>query len=188
MKKKYIFLLIIISLFTMIGCGESSNNSNNDNNTNNINDNNDKNNVEKEVTINNIKYKFIDNGKFHDLSFKYEKYAENFALNDNDDNHKVLVFYQGKTNNDLFRITLSYYKDKEIKEILDRYKLDTNAKTKNYNNINWYNYREETENYIIQYYFYQNKNDSYIAAFSVEKKLKISIDEYINEFMNNVKF
>lgn len=170
MKKKILFLSILISvtLLFVVGCKNSSTSS---------------------VDINGRKFNFIDTYEFNDLKFKYDKNAKDFVLNEKDEEHTGLIFYKEGTEEDLFRVTITSYKDIKIKSILERYELDENSKKTKINGIEWYDYlKTDDSKYRIQVYFYQNKKDSYIISFAVEKKLRISMSEYIKEFMNNVSF
>ena len=178
--KKRVFIIsvtiavLVIELFILTGCKNNS--------------------TEKsisEATINGIKYSLTDSDSFHGMKFKYEKDAKNFNIKGTtQDNNMVLLYLQDGTDDDLFRIVLNYHKDTKVSEELKKFDLDESTPTKNYNNIKWYDWytTEKYKSTIIDVYFYQNGNDTYVISFSTPKSSNFDLDSYVKLFMTNISF
>ena len=179
MKKKILLvLLILIVTFTITGCKNNSKEQATNENNN-------------EVTIDGIKYSFSDSETFHDMKIKYDKNAKNFKKTSLSNNEYVtLVYLQDGTKDDLLRAVLSYHKDTKVSKKLKDYDLDENTPTKTYNNIKWYDWysTEKYKSTILDVYFYQNGNDTYMIAFTTPKNQNFNLNDYVNAFMSNVSF
>ena len=170
MKRKLILVLLaIITLFAFTGC--------NKNETSN-----------KNVTINGIKYNFDSSESFHDMKYKFEKDNKNIKVN-KEENYRGYVINQDNTEEELFRITLSYKKDENVIDAFDSF-ITKNSPKVTYNNMKWYHYydAEKYDNTILNMYFYQNGNDAYSVSFAQVKDKNINLDNYIKTFMSNVSF
>lgn len=175
MKKKIILILLVLTtIFIITGC---------DTNTNK------KTESKKSVTVDGIKYNFDDSDSFHDLKYKFEKDTKNIKVN-KEENHRGYVFYQDGTEDELFRITFSYKKDKDIFNEFDSF-ITKDSPTVTYNNTKWYHYYDDAKKYnntILNFYVHQNGNDAYSISFAEEKDKNIKLDDYIKTFMTNVSF
>ena len=173
MKKKVLFsLLIVLALFVITGCNNKE----------------EKEKSNKSVTIDGIKYNFDDSESFHDMKYKFEKDLKNIKVN-KEENSRGYVFYQEGTEEELFRITFSYKKGKDIFDEFDSF-ISKESPTVTYNNIKWY-YCYDAERYnstILNFYVYQNGNDAYSISFAPKKDKNIDLNDYIKTFLTNVSF
>ena len=171
MKRKIILsILIIITLFTFTGCSNKNEKTN------------------KTIKVNGIKYTFDNNDSFHDMKYKFEKDNKNIKVN-KEENYRGYVFYQNGTDEELFRITLSYKKDKDIFDEFSSF-ITKDSKTIKYNNLKWYHYytSEKYDNTILNFYVHQNNNDGYSISFAQVKDKNLDLNDYIKTFMTNVSF
>ncbi len=142
-----------------------------------------------EVTLNNVKYTFEDEGEFHDMKFKYQDDAPNFKIVDNGDEHRGLIFYQDGSEDVLFRDTLSINKGKDISFVCSMKDIEESSlKKRTFNNLEWYDYYDTKSKSATQFYYYQNGDDIYSVAFTVENGVNVDIQDFIVEFMSNISF
>ena len=186
-------LLLVMGLFVLTGCEKAENVQNTSTNTETVAPSEETKQVAEptasEVTLNNVKYTFKDEGEFHDMKFKYQDDAPNFKIVDNGDEHRGLIFYQDGSEGVLFRDTLSINKGKDISFVCSMKDIDQSTlKKRTFNNLEWYDYYDTKSKSATQFYYYQNGADIYSVAFTVENGVNVDIQDFIVEFMSNVSF
>ena len=171
MKKIFLSLLVILSIFGFTGCGSSnkevSNNSSN------------KKSNEVYVTIGSDKYELNDKTELNELH-----YLNNYVDFNTDrvGNTRTMSFnYDGKFS---FEVRVNYQDEHsidEVKELLDEYE----EKTKEVNGIKYFYYEYKNDlGDIVHYYLYEYNNKPYSIIFFLGENPG-NIEEV---FMNNVSF
>ena len=174
MKKILLSLVVIVALFGITGCGKNDGTSSNDNNSKTTND---------KITVDGVDYSLNDEIQFHDLLFKYPKDSnfKDFETGDNDKGTRGFRFY--KDNEALIGVVISYYKNKDLNYVYSERNVKDKDKTVTFNNISWY---DDTANTF--FYYRQNGNDLYAITIIILEDANINKDEFVNTFMNNVRF
>ena len=171
MKKKIVLsLFIVISLFIITGCGNSSNSSLNKNT-----------NIFK---IKDVSLVFDQDSEFYNFKYKNVKDLE-------PDESKQSVYLDYK-NNDIyngrfvFRISLSFSSETSLKDFLDGHKTEK----VNINGINWekVTISSKTDNKDTSAIVYATEKDSvvYVVSTIAFEEANINIEELSNIFINNV--
>ena len=173
MKKILVFILSIVMLFTITGCG-NNNSSSPENNSNGTTKNED---VFK-LKIDNIDVELNSSSSFNNLSYKYPSKGIYSSFG-------TYVIIDLMNSSDLLvRVAMSYYQGKTIGDVIKGSDLSSvDAKTFNNNTWNIYKGKQNDGKNILNYITVDN-GDAYSIAFISDK----DINDFINSFMNNVKF
>lgn len=162
-------ILLILLLFTITGCGQVSNNKTAV-----------EGNRQKEVVaqIDHLEVKLNSNGAFKRLTFKYPHDATTMNVG----TYYMMDYLDN--GNFVFRIAMYCFENRTLDETMK----DTTSTFKGTKTINdriWHIYEGKTnDNKNLLNYAYQYNNDTYTITFIFDNNL----DEFINVFMNNVRF
>lgn len=172
MKKKTLFvLLVIVGVFIISGCGS---------NNNTIIDNTNETTKEdsKKLSIDNIEVKLDGKASFNKITYTYPKDASSSNLG----TYAIMdLMNQGDL---LVRVAMSYFPNKTMGEVLQGTSL-TSVDALTFNSNIWNIYKgtqpdgKTTMNYVTVY-----EGDVYSIAFISDK----NINDFINAFMGNVNF
>lgn len=170
MKKKYLVIILLISIITLVGCGskenkEKDNNSNSEKTTDTI-------------KVDNVEVKLDLSNTFNKMIYKYPSNA----LSSNVGVYTIMDYMNGQEF--IFRIAMYYFSRKTIGQVMENSSLSS-VDALTYNNATWNVYEgiqddgKKVINYVTEY-----NGDAYTITFISDKDLK----ELAKEFMNNVKF
>lgn len=177
MKKKIIIIMLVISLFTITGCGSNKvENNNSSNSKNDVSDNNTVKIKDEEIKLN------------YDTNFNNMYFKENvskFNTSTMGSNHVIQYVKDGGV---LFEIRMAYIENKTIEE--SKKEINFEVSSKKINNLEyqygiWETKNNETGDTIYAHqYFYEFNGTTYTIVFMS----KDNIDDFEKVFMNNVYF
>ena len=172
MKKKILLVfLIVIGLFTLVGCGNNNKNENNSNE-------NKTEEKENDLKIGEVAVEIDMSASFNEMTFKYPQKATysnigTYAIMDLMDQSDLLV-----------RVAISSYNGKTIDEAMEGTSL-TKGKSSIINNSTWIIYEgKQNDGKNILNYVTQTNGNVYSIAFISDK----DINDFVNAFMSNVNF
>lgn len=173
MKKKFLLgLLVIVTLFTITGCGTNEVNEPKQNGSKN-----DVSSMEK-LKVGNVEVELNMSGSFNDITYKYPQ----SALTSNVGTYSIIDYMDN--NIFVFRIAMSLYDGKTIDEVMKGSSL-SNVEALKFNDNTWniFKGKQEDGKNILNFVTREN-NDSYSIAFISDE----DISDFANEFMKNVRF
>ena len=168
MKKKYLIIALLISVFTLAGCG-SKESKNEEQST-------DKGN--SEIKVDGINIEFDLSGSFNGMSYKYPSKA----LSSNVGTYSIMDYMDGQ--DFIFRVAMYYFSGKTIGQVMENSSL-SRVDALPFNNATWNVYEgvQDDGKKVINYVT-ENNGDAYTITFISDKNIK----ELANEFMKNVSF
>lgn len=172
MKKKVLLsLLIIVTLFTITGCGSNNKENSKGEKISSTNSQENENNTSSGVSSKLDKNDFVNK-----LHFKYSSSA-----NIKDSTNGKRIEYEN------YNIIVSHQKDKTIAELENSRKFLL-ISTDSINKIEWkkYSYNDEQVSSVV--YMYEKDDGTYVVTISHDARLNINLGNEIKEFMNEIKF
>ena len=164
MKKLLVSLLV---LFIITGCSKNEDNKPKESNNEII-----------EVKVDNNKIQLKSTGSFNGITFKYPIEATTMNVGT-----YYLMDYLDN-GNFIFRIAMYYFENKSLDKTMENTTANYKG-TKSINNKVWHIYEGKTEdNKNMLNYAYEHNTGTYTITFIFDK----SLDDFINVFMNNVRF
>ena len=152
MKKVLSTLLVLLSVFILVGCGNKI-----------------------EVSVGDTNVKLDKTDKLKSISFIYPSNTSIMK-----DKNYYIIDYR-KNNSFVFREAINYYENQSIEEVIkEKNLLDTGKKE--INNIEWYLYAGSTQNGESCYYYaYEYNKDTYLITFISNKNMDSFIKEVMNK-------
>ncbi|MBR2828452.1 MAG: hypothetical protein IKE70_04400 [Bacilli bacterium] len=174
MKKfQFIFILVIICLITLTGCGKESNKESTKKNVNN---------KKEQVTIGKETFQLKNEANLYDLHYK-ENYVDFHT--DRMGNNKIMNYTKGEEV--IFEVRIMYDESRSLEELKAIIETQANKKEeeKEINGIKYTYYEYETEESLsVHHYIHVHKGKPYTIAFFLGKNPG-NIEKV---FMNNVFF
>lgn len=170
MKKKIILsLLVVVTVFTLIGCGKSGNSENKE-------ESNDK--ISTSVKVEDLKVELDMKGSFNGITYKYPS----SALTSNVGTYSIMDYMDGQ--DFVFRVAMYYFSGKTIEQVMQNTTLSS-LDAIQFNSETWNVYEGvQTDGKKIINYVTEHNGDAYTITFISDK----TIDELATVFMKNVSF
>ena len=170
MKKKTILsLLVVVTVFTLIGCGKSGNSENKE-------ESNDK--ISTSVKVEDLKVELDMKGSFNGITYKYPS----SALTSNVGTYSIMDYMDGQ--DFVFRVAMYYFNGKTIGQVMQNTTLSS-VDAIQFNSETWNVYEGvQTDGKKIINYVTEHNGDAYTITFISDK----TIDELATVFMKNVNF